>query len=77
MAPAAGNEDQQRAAVRIALLENRGEIAGSGGAAKDARDFEPGGETLAQAASRSSAPISTAASASRLRAPRIFSSVAA
>ena len=32
---------------------------------------------VAQAASRSSAPISTAASASRLRAPRIFSSVGA
>ncbi len=30
-----------------------------------------------QAASRSSAPMSTAASASRLRAPRIFSSVGA
>ena len=50
---------------------------------RSAADFELGvGSRLltspaAQAASRSSAPISTAARASRLRAPRIFSSVGA
>ena len=54
------------------------------GPAHDTRSFDVRREPIAaaiiritQAASRSSAPMSTAARASRLRAPRIFSSVAA
>src|SRR5690348_13353663 len=75
--PPAGHENEKRAAVGVALPHYCCEIARGGDAAQDAGDLdvrrEPG---VVQAASRSSAPISTAASASRLRAPRTFSSVA-
>ena len=77
MTPTAGDQEEQRTAVRIALPYYCCETALGGGAPEDSGDFDVGREALAQAASRSSAPISTAASASRLRAPRIFSSVAA
>src|SRR5689334_7976247 len=74
---AAGHENEQRAALGIALPHYCREISGCGGTAQNAGDLDVRREpSVAQAASRSSAPISTAASASRLRAPRIFSSVA-
>ena len=75
--PSAATDDQQeRASIRITLAEHRSEPAERLRAAKDAGRFDVRGKP-AQAASRSSAPISTAASASRLRAPRILSRVAA
>ena len=75
--PRLADEKQQRAALRVALSKDCRKIPGGGDAAQNARDLELSRQALGQAASRSSAPISTAASASRLRAPRIFSSVAA
>ena len=75
--PPAGYENEQRAALGITLPHDCRKIARGRDSAQDAGNFDVSREAGAvQAASRSSAPISTAASASLLRAPRIFSSVA-
>ena len=77
MTPAFGYQEEQRAAVGIAFPEDRRKSALAFDAPQEAGDLDMRWEAVAaQAASRSSAPISTAASASRLRAPRKRSSVA-
>jgi hypothetical protein len=77
MQTAAADDEQQRTALGIALAEDSSEAAERLGSAQDPGGLDVRGQPVAQAASRSSAPISTAARASRLRAPRSFSSVAA
>lgn len=77
MATSARDKQNECAALRIAFFHYCREISGSGDPPKNAVNLDMGRESLAQAASLSSAPIRTAVSASRLRAPLIFSSVAA
>src|SRR6185369_2277194 len=73
----AGDEQQQGAALLVAAPHYCCETAVAGHSAKNAGDLDMCLQAVAaQVASRSSAPISTAASASRLRAPRKRSSVA-
>jgi hypothetical protein len=77
MATAASDQQEQRTPVRVAFPHDRRETAIGGNVPENTGDLDVRREALAQAASRSSAPMSTAASASRLRAPRIFSRVTA
>src|SRR5206468_4671884 len=75
--PAAADAQDQRAAFFVALSNYCRKAALDRDSAQNRADLDMGRETLAaQAASRSSAPISTAASASRLLAPRNLSNVA-
>ena len=75
---ATADDQEQRSALLIAPLHYCRETALDLGAAQDSADLNVSREPVAcQAASSSSAPINSAASASRLRAPRSRSRVAA
>lgn len=73
----AADEKKERTPLLVPVFDYCCETTISEGAANESRGFDMGRKALgAQAASRSSAPISTAASASRDRAPRRRSRVA-